>query len=439
MDPKILESIKGKLDEAENKELALVLSKSIVALGTDEAFALRDSEGTIRAFKQRVTLSERDGTLIQPVPGGPFVVSAQGYEVLSEAAGVCCIFPTDVLVDGKPQANPYVLRDTNNGRVLAVYCRAIAFRFSSKGIPQVADWTTIFDTPSYRLIDLLGKAKKCPAAFKLLPNDMKAPEGQGQTWARYTFDEATTLWINTSHDEALTWFAQIINREKKAIDFAQTFARRNAVKHLLGVQKAPGNVWDVPVLCWRPTAGNIVKWDATQYVELQQRVKSIVSGSGGFAQDKPVAQIDMKAGAERVSDDKLGGGAIEHELGQDDEQAAELGDFIDVPHEDVTDRETEPGSEAPAATKETEKAPERPKAQRGRPPKATVKPQEKAPELSPEERGVMRNYEMIAQSFPAEMKLAMKELGITEGADITPELAAKINSRTNAVIDRQNA
>ena len=50
--------------------------------------------------------TKKPGTLVQPVPGGPFAVSAQGYEVWQEAAGACVIFPSEVLVDGKWQAQP---------------------------------------------------------------------------------------------------------------------------------------------------------------------------------------------------------------------------------------------------------------------------------------------------------------------------------------------
>jgi len=79
----VLEKIKDRLTPEELAEVNNIVSKSIVALGTDEAFALRDSEGEIRAFKQKVRLTAADGTLTQPVPGGPFVVSAQGYEILA--------------------------------------------------------------------------------------------------------------------------------------------------------------------------------------------------------------------------------------------------------------------------------------------------------------------------------------------------------------------
>jgi hypothetical protein len=52
---------------------------------------------------------------------------------------------------------------------------------------MVSDWTTIYDTPSYRMIDLLGKAKQFPQAFTLLPSEM-VPEKENGTWARYPFD-----------------------------------------------------------------------------------------------------------------------------------------------------------------------------------------------------------------------------------------------------------
>ena len=100
-----LELIKQKAPEA-FPVLSGVVRKDIVSLGTDDAFALRDQEGEIRAFKQSLTLSDKAGTLIQPVPGGPFVVSAQGYEVWQESAGACVIFPSEVLVDGSGRPIP---------------------------------------------------------------------------------------------------------------------------------------------------------------------------------------------------------------------------------------------------------------------------------------------------------------------------------------------
>lgn len=296
------------------------VNQNVVALGTDEAFALRDNEGEIRAFRQNIRLSLDNKTLTQPVPGGDIVISAQGYEVWAEGAGANVIFPDQVLVGASWQPNPYAIMDEHNGRIRLVYARAVAFRFSSKGIPQVCDWTTIFDTAAYRMIDLIGKAKKFPQAFRLLPKGMNPPEDEG-TWGAYTFDEAMVLWVNSAHGEALQWYGQIINREKKSLDFAQTFARRNSLKHLSGLQKAPGQTWNLSVLCWRPTSGNIIKWDATQYIQLQKRVGGLIHSADKEFKTK---QVDfVKTGHEDVADENGGVEVIATEMDPEDQDQAQ--------------------------------------------------------------------------------------------------------------------
>lgn len=323
----------------------MVKQKNIAVLGIDEAFILQDNEGQIKAFKKSVYLSIHDGTLVKPGYGNdmPFVVSAQGYEVWAEATGTSVIFPKEVLVGNEWRPNPYAERDETNRRILAVHARAIAFRYSSMGIPQVSDWTTIFDTPSYRMIDLLAKAKKFPQAFKVLPKEMKptAPKDANETWAHYPFDESMNLWINTSHNEVITWLSQILNREKKAMDFAQTFAKRNALKHLSGIQKAPGNQWRFPVLAWRPTGNNIVKWDAAQYANLQDRVSGMIEGGS----DEFKQQIELKQGAERTSEEE-GFEDLEAETDPEDSQETE---------KQPAEKETKQSEEKPKAKKELSK------------------------------------------------------------------------------------
>lgn len=283
-----------------------IINKNVVAIGTDNAFALTDQDGQIKAFKMNLELSVNEGTLVSigNYNGAPITISAQGYEKWAEKTGASVIFPKDVLVGGSLMPNPYAERDPENNRILAVHARAVAFKYSAMGLPQVCDWTTIFDVPSYRMIDLLAKAKKTPQAFKLLPNEMEPPATNNETWAKYPFDEATSLWLNTSHKEVLDWFKSIINREKKSMDFAQTFARRNALKHLSGLQKPPQGMqqWSLPVIAWRPTGNNIVKWDASQYSELQDRVSGMIEGNNEFDQGE-VKQLEVRKGVEKISEE----------------------------------------------------------------------------------------------------------------------------------------
>lgn len=270
-------------------------SKEIVKLGRDEVFALKDKSGEIRAFEHELTLSAANGGLIQipTAKSQPWVISAQGYEMWAEDSGASVIMPREVVVDGEIRGNPCIVADREN-RIISATARAIAFRFSSKGIPQVSDWTTILDLDHYRMVDLLAKAKKFPQAFKLLPMEMK-PDEDG-TWAKYHFDSSTALWINTTHKEALTWYSQIRQREKKIIDYAQTFAKRNALKHLSGLQKSPtGPTWVMRVLCWRPLNDSVIKWDSTQYKMLQDRVQDLTDGNGG---------VEKTAGTENAIEDE---------------------------------------------------------------------------------------------------------------------------------------
>jgi len=394
---KNLETIEGVKDSPELARIKDALGGKVVSLGTDEAFALQDDSGQIRAFKQALTLSQANGGLIQPAPGGPFVVSAQGYELWAEAAGACLIFPKEVLVANQWQPNPHVERDPNNRRILAVHARAVAFRFSSKGIPIVSDWSTVFDTPSYRMIDLLAKAKKFPQAFKLLPAEMKPAASDKDTWASYPFDESTNLWLNTSHDEALTWFSQILNREKKSLDFAQTFAKRNALKHLSGIQKAPNNNWTFAVLCWRPTSGNIVKWDATTYTNLRERVGDLITSNGEDFQTK---RIELHAGSERVSDEE-NFEALEQTVDPEDQ-------VIDIPSSD----------EPPPPVGATETNPN---------------PTEPGPGMSEEDEKWLANYDTVKDM--AEMDEtrieACKKLNLDPDADLGPADARKILETIN--------
>ena len=399
---KALAAIKEKHPQ-EAEFLSAFAKRNVITLGTDEAFALRDSEGEIKAFKTTITLTRQNGGLIQPVPNGPFVVSAQGYEMWSETAGACVIMPPEVLVDGERKANPHVIRDPSNRRILAIYARAVAFRFSPMGLPMVSDWTTIFDNPSYRMIDLLSKAKKTPQAFRLLPKG-QVPAEEG-TWASYPFDESTDLWTNTAHPEALEWYGTIINREKKAIDFAQTFAKRNALKHLSGLQKAPGDAWKIPVTAWKATGNNLIKWDSTQYAAVQDKVSSIVAGDR-----KEFKKIEYAAGAERI-DDEEGASTLLAEVDPEDQESS----IIDVQQNGTTT--------GPAEAKPEEKKPE------------------KGNGLSLDDQKAFDQLAVAAREFPKEYQQAVKELKITAKSltlsAANAETARQIFKKVNEIVDKQ--
>jgi len=402
----------------EGKTLSAYLSalhkRDVVALGQDEAFTLRDSTGQIKAFRQRLTLSVENGGLVQPVPGGPHVISAQGYEKWSEAAGANVIFPKSVIVDGVPQTNPHVVRDDSNGRIKGIYARAIAFRFSDKGIPMVRDWTTFYDVPGYRMIDLLAKAASLPQAFKLRPLDAGKPEEKGD-WGRYAFDEVMALWVDSSHREALNWYKTIINREKKAMDFAQTFACRNACKHLSGLQKAPGIKWDLSVICWRPMNGGLMKWDGTSYDSMLGQAEALGSGQG---------QIALSDGEKPMT--------IEYAKGVDHMDAEP--DMIGAEDEESAPEQAPAQAAAPIDMTAGENGtyghePEEP------PVKVAEQRTPEGLQLSDTDRKDLDNYEVTRDGFRDEDAQARRRLGIMPDAIVTPAQARELFRVINEIVD----
>jgi len=286
---------------AEAKLLLAVVQNNILALGTDEVFALRDKDGEIRAFKQICRLSLMNGGLVKlPVGGGVNIVSAQGYQMWAEKAAASVIFPVEVMVYGKPMANPASLTD-EKGEWTGWAIRAAAFRLSSMGLPIVSDRTVIFDINNRRNIEFLAKAKKYQQAFRILAKGTEPPEDNA-SWIEYEFDKSSSLWVNASHTEALDWYSDISQMIKNSLQLAQTHAARNALKHLSGLQKAPDStgVWDIPVIAWRPVGGSIIKWDPTTYKNLQTKISAMVSGDRS-----EFKQIELTSGVDTLDEEDL--------------------------------------------------------------------------------------------------------------------------------------
>ena len=269
----------GAVIEAFVKAMAV---QDIRTLGDNQLFVIRSADGKAVAVKRRVPLSLDNGGLVKvgSKPDSPIIISAEGYERLAEAANVIVMNTPTVVIDGKDEMNPYVRRD-KNGQIQEIVCRSVAFGYTSTGIPTISDRTSTFSVDLYRLVDLLGKAKYNKNAFKLLPAEMAPVPDDSKTWARYPFDDSTNLWIDTSHSDAIGWYAQNTNRLKKAMEFAQTFSQRNALKHhpAIARQKSPGNLafWNVDIIGWLQAEGTF-KWNLGAYGEMMETATAIADG-----------------------------------------------------------------------------------------------------------------------------------------------------------------
>lgn len=285
----------------EAKALESVVRQSIIALGVDECFALRDKDGDIKAFKSVAHLSIANGGLVKlPVGGGVNMISAQGYEMWAEKAAAQIIHPAEVNVYGETVAqNPAPLKN-KDGEWCGWAVRSVAVRFTPMGIPQVADRTVIFDVENRKNIDFLAKAKKFKQAFRIMAKGGNAPDETG-SWIEYPFDKQSSLWVNASHEEALDWYSEISQMMKNSLQLAITHADRNALKHLSGLQKVPGNAteWNIPVIAWRATSG-IIKWDGTAYKNLQNKVSALTSGDRS-----EFKEIELTSGTDEIGDEDI--------------------------------------------------------------------------------------------------------------------------------------
>lgn len=427
--------------------------KDVMLLGKDEFFALKDNDGDVRALKRRVRLTAAAGHLVQIVSNGPYVLTAKGYEYIANEGGIQVVMPTTVVVDGTQQPNPYMTRDRETGRILSCCARAIAYRYSPTGMPQVMDWTTIFDIPSYRLQDLIAKAKKTPQAFKLLPNNMTPDNGSGEAWARYPFDIATSLWVNTAQKEAIDWYSNLIGREKKIIDTGQTFARRNAVKHLVGLSEVPYQrhkepregrekgtnrtfeymaetytpipVWDLELTIWLPKKDGVIRWNGSQYAQLRAQLEEITTG--GSENPQKVEVVGVRS--EEISEEE----AIEQEVVD-----AEFEVVAPVPSNNGQKEslQKEPESTLNTENKSTPEAPEPEIPNQQQPSVQTANQQNGSDDAF--RRRLWDNFKAIKKNFPEEYAQAVQLCG-GEEKTASKQWIMEILARVNEIVDTKAA
>jgi hypothetical protein len=379
------------------KYMGQLVNKDIAALGDNEVFALRDSKGRIIGTRQAVMLSEADGTLTQPVRNGPFTISAFGYQRLAEGAGAQVINAPTVVVDGVEQPNPFCRRD-EQGNVIEVHCRALAFRYGKGGQPVVSDRTAVFDLVTYLKTDMIGKAKYCPQAFRLRPKGQ--PPTEDGFWCEYNIDFAVSLYLNAGHEEAVKFLGQTLNRQKKAMEFAQTFAQRNALKHLFGIDKTPEDgkwsQWRVEMTAYRPEHGGNIGFTAAQFMDGVKQIENVISGDA----DTPPAKVISGTDTIETESDILDG--------------ADAEDIPEVQHALFSGGSAQ--AEAPAA--------------------APAETQENVEESTEEEKRNWQNLQVAKKEFAGEYEAALKKLAVTE-EEVNPQVAGAVLRAIDMVLDEQ--
>jgi hypothetical protein len=276
---------------AEQSQKQAVSRRVPVDLNT--GIGLTDPTGQkFRAVKIPVTLSVQKKTLTNTFGPVGVIVAAEGFIEMAANSGMITRFPDTVVANGREQPNGY--RDPETG---IIFYRAQAAGYTRLGQLVPSEATIAFDLGAYIVQDLLAKQSKHPNAFKLLPKGAKGP---GESWARYSIDEAVDLWLDLQYPEAFAWMKDAQQQKKFADRKAQKMALRNAIKiHPavveLGLGKIQGDSITVHTNLWCGDSGPIRLDKMIWSVDINQKLLEAGATEG------PKAVIDVTADEETAA------------------------------------------------------------------------------------------------------------------------------------------
>ncbi|HQO37128.1 MAG TPA: hypothetical protein PLG59_20870 [bacterium] len=240
----------------EVKDLVTVQGKfhPEIFIGNDRVVYRQDERGNLKCVLAKVELSEGRGEIVH-VPGkqsdgddedakdskgGFWMLGAAGFRKLGQWPGISVVNPAEVLVDGIPQQNPYVVRD-GVGNIISVHARKMAIGRGPSGNWSFTDCTRCF-TPMTYFVHELSKAKGSELVSSAYGKE------QEKTNPKKKFietDPALGLGqlIDLANWNIIGKYQNHRQRQKFAEVIAQTMAERNAIKHHPSI---PGGKIPVP-------------------------------------------------------------------------------------------------------------------------------------------------------------------------------------------------
>ncbi len=265
--------------------------QDVAALGDGEVFVRRTQDGLVRAVRGRVTLSASKKQICNIQ--GTWTITADGYDATNSIAGLHIVTPREVMVGGKPEANPYIITHPETHQTLDVYIRKIALGRAPTGNMVAIDQTLHFSPMAYLIRDLMVIAQRTPDAAKVVHLDKVSDEDkQGiDKWLIPT-SPPVGLLVNISHTEII----KKLKDHQEVILFAErrasTICARNALKKhpaiAVRVIEPHNGMVSLPVIGWMVSDGDLRKAG-----EMAQRV-----GEGECPEDLDVRDAGMMEATE---------------------------------------------------------------------------------------------------------------------------------------------
>lgn len=225
--------VKERPESAANALLALLNERTDELPGT--SFVRRDDNVFLKKMRQTVRLSKAEGHLNQ-LGGDKWDITLNGLRRLNNIAALNIVRPSQVMVDGVAQMNPYIQVDAKSKQPEVVYCRAVCIGYSQTGALVATDVMVRLDLNIYLIENIQSKLKKRNQndqshPFAKYGKSTSEPKTEGD-WTFMPMHSVGDIgmWVDLSHPS----ISEILNDHTTKLKFierlAQSFAERNALK-----------------------------------------------------------------------------------------------------------------------------------------------------------------------------------------------------------------
>ena len=271
----------------------------IATLGDGEVFVKRTPEGSFRAVRGEIRLSQSDKE-VASIPGGGVMISTYGYDKLNKFAGLTIVYPPQIPITvtrrGYPETamveNPYIEYD-DDGVMKVITVEALAIGLSPIGNWVITQERLRYDLHQYFVSDAWSKAKKYPACGKFVSRETysKMEDRENRMFLRVMGDWG--LALDVTHPDVMSTLTGQITRQKFAERIASSICRRNAMKRHPAIAKSEvklhGGEAYVTVYGWQHdmTAAQLNKMvslttggNLPPQIQLQSESKEVQYGDG---------------------------------------------------------------------------------------------------------------------------------------------------------------
>jgi len=184
-------------------------------------------EGKVQVITQDVILTKESGHIYEQE--GKYQITAAGYTFLNKSAGVSILTPPTVIVNGKEQGNPYIIRNKDSHNIEIVNIRKISFGRAPTGNLTAIDQTLSYAPKSY-FIKELTKLLKIPDLAEMRTKQSLSEAEQKNCY----FEEITSgfgiLIKNINHQEFINKVKNLADNQIMGDRKAQTICERNCLR-----------------------------------------------------------------------------------------------------------------------------------------------------------------------------------------------------------------